>query len=216
MSAMSAGPRVEGAIARGGEPLTIVAEITHRVLNEYTHAIAGLNRAAAHASDPGSRTSLSDAADRLRAYAEAHRTLQAPLARGPMDLGGYLESICRALSAASLADRQVRLSLSMEPVALEAERGWRVGLIVAELINNAVRHAFGGRGGAVRVEVCARGDLVLCRVSDDGGSDVPARPGRGSAVIEGLAAELGGQVEWRFGRGGATALLSFPLTSPHR
>jgi hypothetical protein len=78
---MSADPRVEGAIARGGEPLAIVAEITHRVFNEYTHAIAGLNHAAAHASDPGSRTSLSDAAERLRAYAEAHRTLQAPLVR---------------------------------------------------------------------------------------------------------------------------------------
>jgi two-component sensor histidine kinase len=214
MSAMSASPRAEGAIARDGEPLVLVAEITHRVVNEYTHAIAVLNRAAAHASDPGSRTSLSDAADRLRAYAEAHRTLRAPLARGPMDLGDYLESICRALSAASLADHHVRLSLSREPVVLETERGWRVGLIVAELINSAVRHAFGVRGGLVRVEVCARRSVVLCRVSDDGGSDVPARPGRGSAVIEGLAAELGGQVEWRFGRSGATALLTFPLASP--
>ena len=81
MSAMSAGPRVEGAIARGGEPLALVAEITHRVVNEHTHAIAVLNRAAAHASDPGSRTGVSDAADRLRAYAEAHCTLPAPLAR---------------------------------------------------------------------------------------------------------------------------------------
>ncbi len=81
MSAMSADPRVEGAIARGCEPLAIVAEITHRVLNEYTHAIAVVNRAAAHASDPGSRTSLRDAADRLRSYAEAHRTLPALLAR---------------------------------------------------------------------------------------------------------------------------------------
>jgi hypothetical protein len=53
MSAMSAGPRVEGAIARGGEPLALVAEISHRGVNEYAHAVAILNRTAAHASDPG-------------------------------------------------------------------------------------------------------------------------------------------------------------------
>ena len=57
-------------------PLFLVEEITHRVLNEYTEAIASLTLAAAAAPDIRSQGALTSAAPRLRTQAEAHRAFR--------------------------------------------------------------------------------------------------------------------------------------------
>jgi two-component sensor histidine kinase len=208
---MSADPLFRTIPPIGGEPLILVAEITHRVANEYAYAISSLHRAAADAPDDCSRASLRGAAARLWAYAEAHRALRAPVSPGPVDLGDYLASLCEALSAASLADRGVHLTLAPEDLVLvDSERCWHVGLLVAELVNNAARHAFGPEGGSIRIELSGGCGLVTCRVTDNG----RARPDTlcSSGVIAGLALALGGDVERWLGPNGTTAILTFPAS----
>jgi two-component sensor histidine kinase len=195
------------------EPLILVEEITHRVLNEYTEAIASIALASAGIADAEARAVLTSAARRLHEHAQAHRALQAPATSDFADLGDYLGGVCAALTCAQLRERGVRLTLILSEVRLAAGRCWRVGLIVAELINNAVRHGLRGGGGDIVVEVRIRDDEVHCRVSDDGGPTQDIAAGRGRRVAQGLAAELGGQVTWAFADSGATALLSFPVQS---
>src|SRR4051812_41442913 len=77
---------------------------------------------------------------------------------------------CSALWGGSLRHCGVRLTLIPGDVALSADRGWRVALIVAELVNNAIRHAFCDGGGEVLVEVESDGPTIACRVCDDGQS----------------------------------------------
>lgn len=210
---MSADPLSRTIPPTDGEPLILVAEITHRVANEYAYAISSLHRAAADAPDARSRASLKGAAARLWAYADAHRALRAPVAPGPLDLGEYLGSLCAALAAASLTDSGVRLTFAPEgTVLLDAERCWRVGLVVAELVTNAVRHAFGPEGGLLRVELSGGCGLVTCRVTDNGRARPDAAPGCGSAVIAGLALALGGDIRREFGPNGTTAILTFPAS----
>jgi two-component sensor histidine kinase len=210
---MSADPLFRTIPPAGGEPLILVAEITHRVANEYAYAISSLHRAAAEAPDDCSRASLRGAAARLWAYAEAHRALRAPASPGLVDLGDYLTSLCEALSAASLADRGVHLTLAPEDMVLvDSERCWHVGLLVAELVNNAARHAFGPEGGFIRIELSGGCGLVTCRVADNG----RARPDTtlcSSGVIAGLALALGGDVERWLGPNGTTAILTFPASN---
>jgi two-component sensor histidine kinase len=210
---MSADPLSRAIPSPGGEPLILVAEITHRVANEYAYAISSLHRAAVHAPDDRSRASLRGAAARLCAYAEAHRALRAPASTGLVDLGEYLTSLCAALSAASLADRGVRLTLAPEDMVLvDSERCWHVGLLVAELVNNAARHAFGPEGGFIRIELSGGCGLVTCRVADNGRARPYATLGCSSEVIAGLALTLGGDVERSVGPGGTTAILTFPAS----
>ena len=57
------------------EPLILVQEISHRVVNEYTQAIAGIRLAAAGVASPEGRLALVAAATQLHVYAEAHRAL---------------------------------------------------------------------------------------------------------------------------------------------
>jgi two-component sensor histidine kinase len=194
----------------GGAPLMLVGEISHRVLNEYTQAIATLAIARAETTDLTARRALAAAERRLRAHAAVHRALRPPPAAQPYDLGTYLAEVCSALSCASLRDRGVHLTLIPGEVSLAADRCWRVALIVAELVNNAVRHAFRS-GGSVLVEVDANGPMICCRVSDDGRpAFADPSPGLGRNIVESLAQALGGAIQWRFAPTGTSAILRIP------
>ena len=191
------------------QPLFLVEEITHRVLNEYAEAISALAVAARAAPDARTEVTLRAAATRLRAQAEAHRALQSPAAAGLMDLGDYLVELCASLSKAQLSQNGVRLMVSADEVWLDADRCWRVGLIVAELIRNAARHGFAGGPGSIRVETTEAAGKISCRVRDDGRGGALGEGGRGSRLVQALANELRGAVDWDFTPAGCCARLDF-------
>jgi hypothetical protein len=127
-------------ISGRADPLILVEEISHRVVNEYSQAIAGIRLAARDVASSEAQAVLATAATRLLSFAEAHRALQAPRSGETINLADYLHRLCGAMTASFLQERGVRLSLSTDAVALPGERCWRVGLIVSELITNCVRH----------------------------------------------------------------------------
>jgi two-component sensor histidine kinase len=191
-------------------PMILVEEISHRVVNEYTQAIAGIRLAAAGIASQEAREALTEAATKLRCFAEAHRALQLPRTSDDVDLGGYLSRLCAASMAAGLQERGVRLRLSCDAIHLSSERCWRVALIISELVTNSARHGLRGGPGHVVIQITEDADGIECRVSDNGCAEADAQPARGLTVVKGLAAELGGEVCWFFGLAGATALLTFP------
>ncbi len=198
------------AQAYSPHPWLMVAEIEHRVANEYALAIGLLSLAAARASNAEAKTALAGTAARLRDYASVHRALQAPVAGGAVDLSEYLRGLCGALARASLSERGTSLTLIEHSVDIEAGRCWRVGLIVSELITNSIRHGIKGAGGAITVEITRSSDLIQCRVSDNGQAGARWSPGRGARVVDALAQDLGGMVERRADAHGTAVLLSFP------
>ncbi len=188
----------------------LVEEISHRVLNQYTRAISSMSLAAARATDPIARRILIETAQELRAHAEAHRALQAPRSGEMLDLGEYLGRICVAISASTLADAGIHLTLIQNRIGLSSDRCWRVGLMVSELITNARRHGLHGTGGEIVVELASSGDKIFCRVTDDGCSSTAPSMGRGRTLIETLADDLGGSVNWTFAPAGVSVLLTIP------
>lgn len=200
-------------IPGSGLPLHLVEEISHRVANEYAEAIAGLSLAAAGCADSQVRQALRAAADRLHVHAESHRALLPPIP-AHANLADYVGRVCNTYARATLAPRRVRLEMQTDDVWLTSDRAWRIGLAVAELVRNAARHGLRGRAGVILVRIAQDGDEVVCSVGDDGVAAATAAPGRGVALVRALAAELGGSVDWRFGRGGSIARLRAPLMVP--
>ena len=196
------------------DPLLFLAELSDRVANEYSHAIASISFASIMTQDDDARAVLDAAAGRLRRYAVAHRAHSAPPAEGAVDLSAYLKTLCRALARSRLEELGVNITLVEAPVWLEAKRCWRVGLIVSELISNAVRRAYPGVGGHIRVEVALLAETVKCRVSDDGQGPSGSAPGAGTAFVEALAADLGGFIERRPCDLGSSVVLFFPAHVP--
>ncbi len=197
-------------LGRGFGAWLAVAEMTHRVANEYAAAVSSLSLAAARSGHPAVTAAISMASRRLQAYAEANRSLQTPLAPGPIDLSEHLRRICEAVIQARLSEKGIALRLIEREIDLEADQCWRVGLIVSELITNAARHAFGDEGGAIVVELAERNGMILCAVTDNGRPPANPQPGQGALIVDALAAELEGTIERRFTPRGTLALLSFP------
>ena len=197
-------------------PLHLLEEFSHRVASEYAEAIATLRLAAAEAANPQVCATLGVVAKRLRAHADAHRALLAPAAEGPIDLADYIGQVCAAMTEASLASFGVRLLVDADEIWLESGRSWRVGLIVAELVRNAARQGLRCGPGAIRVSLGLSGGWVSCRVSDNGGGGDDTSQGPGRQLIETLAAELGGSVDWWFTPAGCLARLEIPATVGHR
>jgi two-component sensor histidine kinase len=197
-------------------PWLFVAEMGHRIANEYAFMIASISLAASKSPNLETKAALADVSEHLLDYAEVHRALQPPLGAAPVELSSYLQRLCSALVRATLNRRGIKLTLLEDEVELDPARCWRVGLIVAELINNALKHGFDVGGGVIVVEVKTQGGAVCCRVTDDGRASLTAIPGRGSQIVDALAAELGGRIQRTFTELGSTILLSFPADADDR
>jgi two-component sensor histidine kinase len=203
---------VSEACARFSQPLALhlVEEINHRVINEYAEAVAMLSMATSRQQTEAVPV-LAAAADRLRAHAESHRALLAPASKAQMDLGEYVARYCACLSRASLQGRGIRLKLSADEILIEGERGWRVGLIVSELIRNAVRHGLHGRQGEIEVDLRRLHTWVQCVVSDNGCAINASPEGRGRRLVNALATELEGSAHWRLTNTGSVVSVAFPI-----
>ena len=130
-----------------------------------------------------------------------------------IDVGAYLRRLCQAISRSKLDARGIELLLMECSFQMESERCWRLGLIVSELITNAVRHAFHSGGGAIRVELLPSASFVECRVTDNGSGAANVNHGHGLKIIGALAESLGGRIDQQFGPRGATSVLIFPLNT---
>lgn len=191
--------------------LYLLEEIAHRVLDDYTEAVAELRLAAASECGP-SRLALNSAAARLLVRAQAHRALQPPSAGGKMELGGYLEQVCAAVTKARLAERGTWLALSADEVWLDADRCWLVGLIIAELISTFVCPGLSDGNEAIPVRIVDGGWRMVGAVAIPDHAGAGER--RGRRLVEALSAELGGAVE--FARSGRYARFEFPIERPAR
>jgi two-component sensor histidine kinase len=199
---------------RSGEAWLYVDEISHRALNDYTAMLAAVSRAARSVTEREGRNALSEVASLLRAGAAAHAALRPPTVNSKQRLDTELERVCHALSQSYLVPRAIEHTLCSEPVTMSARKCWRVCLVVAELVRNAARHAFVDTGGGrIKVDVRVAGGALQCMVSDDGRASETVVPGRGSAILDGLAGDLGGAIIRRYGPHGSTIALVFPIAS---
>jgi len=129
------------------------------------------------------------------------------------DAARYLQQLCFSITKYRLDRLAIRVLFSADDLRLEGERCWKLGLIVSELLTNVARHAqFDARDPELRVELMLVGNIVKCRVSDNGSAPEPVRRGRGLSIIGELASSLGGRVHTSCAAEGSTFLLTFPLT----
>jgi two-component sensor histidine kinase len=120
-----------------------VAELLHRIGNDYTRVIAFASLRAANAPSNEARSALNEVVNHLQAAAQMYRVLRPPTVTGSADLTDTIARLCRGQSDVSeFRRRRIDFLLAYDdPIELDAWRCWHASLIVAELINNACRHA---------------------------------------------------------------------------
>jgi two-component sensor histidine kinase len=188
----------------------LVREITHRVNNEFASVIQVVSLIAGRSSSQDVKAALAGVMDKLHNYAGVHHALQVPAKNDLIDASVYLRQLCSSISRSKLETRGIELILIEQPFRMPAERCWVMGMIVVELITNAVRHAFDGQDGTIRVECLKCGGYVECRVSDNGSAMTDLTPGNGLRIVDALAEMHGATFDLHPCDAGTEAILLLP------
>ena len=189
----------------------LLRELSHRVKNEFASAIGHVSLIASRSTNEDVKLALAGVADLLHRYAGVHRALQMPTYSTMIDASGYIRALCQSIQSARLDHKNIDLVLVEIPLRLRSEQCWKLGMVIAELIMNSMRHAFDDGGGTIQIQMSASGPFAHCCVMDNGVSRGPLQLGQGLAIVDALARDLNGRIDHQFEVGGAKSILSFPI-----
>jgi PAS domain S-box-containing protein len=198
----------------------LLKEVHHRVKNNLQLISSLLALQAGTLTDPAA-AALVESQNRVRAMALVHEHLYRSGDLASVRLAGHVEALCAELYRSHGVDPgRVTLDLRVADLTLDLDRSIRCGLVVNELVSNALKHAFpGSRPGRVGVQLDARPEGCYTLTVADNGVGLPPAfdPGRcdslGLQLVCDLAAQLGGSLTWS--RNGGTAVtVRFPRDRP--
>jgi two-component sensor histidine kinase len=191
--ALAAGAAREGSILgeleeRVREKDTQLLELQHRVKNNLQMITALIRMEARGISDRSTGEGFDRLAGRIEALGLLYRALADSVGEGVLDLGIYLSEIASAVMRAH-ATEGIHLDLQVDTWLVSLNVAMPAGLVVNELLTNALKHAFQGReNGRISLH-CTTNAAGGCRVvvADDGvglpdGYSWP-KPGKLSALI---------------------------------
>src|SRR5215831_19327415 len=199
----------------------LLRELAHGVANNFASIAALISVRSTTISDAQARSALDEAAEQIRIMGQVHsrlRTSDRDVSLGSRD---FLENLCDELKASLARGRQISLECEVHDLLLTTHQAVSVGLIVNELVTNAVKHAFpDGRKGCIRVgfEALENNQLQLS-VEDDGIGFVNRQQrgsGLGQELVKGLAHELGARLEVKSSERGSAFVLRMPYVNPVR
>lgn len=194
------------------------AELSHRIGNDLSLQVSMLQMQAA--TEPDAADALHAAAGRMHVLGHVHGRLSRNVdAEAVVDSRIFLEELLADLRAGLDGVRPVALTVTAESHPLPLAVAGDVGLVVNELITNALKHAFpAGRKGVVRLTFRREDDAYELVVTDNGVGTTPGHAARkeggglGGQLLQALATQLGGRLEVVGGEvGGTSCLLRFPM-----
>ena len=181
------------------EKAILLQEVQHRVANSLQIIASVLMQSARRVQSEEARGHLRDAHNRVMSIAALQRQLSASQS-GDVELYTYLTQLCQSLGASMISDpSRLSIEVSADKSAVRADVSVSLGLIVTELVINALKHAFPEeRPGKIVIGYRSSGKNWFLSVSDDGigmatGRDAP-KAGLGTGIIEALARNLEGEI----------------------
>jgi two-component sensor histidine kinase len=181
------------------EKAVLLSEVQHRIANSLQIIASVLLQSARRVQSEETRGHLRDAHSRVMSIASVQQQL-AQSAEGDVALRPYLTQLCASLGASMIEDpARLSIQLVVDDSVVSSEISISLGLIVTELVINALKHAFpAGRHGEITVRYQAHGPNWSLSVGDDGVgmSEHPetAKPGLGTSIVEALASQLEAEV----------------------
>ena len=178
-------------------------EADHRIANSLS-AISGLVRMkASYADGDDVRQILFDVAGRIEAVARLHRML-AQANRTAVPLGQFLRNVCTAMKT-TVADGQVKVTVACsDGLTLPPQQALWLGLLIAELLSNSIKHAHPtGLPTTITLECEREHDGTFAFSFEDDGIGLPENfdPASGNSlgmkIVQSLSEQLRGRFEWQ-------------------
>jgi len=189
----------------------LLEEMRHRIANSLQIIASILLLKARTVQSEETRRHLQDAHQRVMSVATVQEQLRGAAHGDRIVIGPYLAKRCDSLAKSMIGpDRSIAVVVDAETGSALSSQAVSIGLIVTELLLNAVKHAFpGDRSGTIRVSYHAHDPEWRLSVSDDGvgtGSETARPPptGLGTSIVDALAHQLESRVETSSGPQGMT------------
>ncbi len=200
------------------EKSVLLRELHHRVKNNMQIIMSLLNLQRPSYRDEVDGRLMEKSISRVHSMSMVHDHLYRAENLTQVDLQSYFEGMVgEILKTSSKWHSGIKITIEVDEIALDLERAVPVGLIVHELIDNALDHAFEGKGeGTIEIEgVFADMEGCELRIRDNGiGMDESIDPSTaeslGFLLVQTLVTQLRGTIEFRC-EGGVEAVLSFPV-----
>jgi two-component sensor histidine kinase len=196
----------------------MLREVNHRVGNSLQLVSSFMSLQQRHLSDEGARAALREAQARIEAVAHVHRRLYTSGDMERVELDAYLEGLCDELGKSVGPDgTSPTITLKAQPIWVSTDQAVSLGVVVTELITNAVKYAYApGQGGEIRVilEPDAESRRAILTVEDDGpglGEGTPKGTGLGGKIITAMASGLRSAIEFDPAHKGVRARMAFDL-----
>src|SRR6202142_400550 len=185
--------------ALAAEREVLLREVNHRVGNSLQIIASLLHLQASSAAEDDVKAALTNAMGRVAAVAQVHRRLYTSHDLKSVLLNQYLDALLEDLRRSAEGNRMSRLTLKAEPVEIDPARAVAIGIIVNELVMNAVKYAYPDGAGPIHVDLHAQGDNIELSIADAGhGLNVKTDPrstGMGQHIVGAMAAKLDATVE---------------------
>jgi two-component sensor histidine kinase len=207
--------------ALASERAMLLREVNHRVGNSL-QLIASLLHMQGNA-DPSQavKDALNNAMSRVMAVAQVHRRLYTSDNVKTVAVDQYLAALVEDLRVSADSNALAQLTIAADPIQTDPDRAVALGVIVNELIMNALKYAYPTSAGPIRVGLKARGDNdAVVSVEDDGvgmaaqADGMPARhsTGLGQRIVRAMADKLGAQIEHDRTHRGTRIEIAFALS----
>ena len=196
----------------------LLGEIHHRVKNNLQIVYSLLDLQSTHINDEKVLGMMRESQNRIRSMALIHQTLYKSKDFARVDFRSFLDALVPNLISSYLAcPERIDLSINSNNVLLPIDAAIPCGLVVSELISNALKHAFpNNTQGRITIDLAYRtAATVVLSVADNGigisgDFDINQTPTLGLQLVSMLADQLGGELTIR--RSAPTCFaIHFPL-----
>ena len=191
---------------------TLLDEMQHRVANSLQIIASILMLKARAVTSEEARSHLADAHQRVMSVASVQQHLHTVDGIDQIDVKTYLGKLCGSLATSMVGEGQpIAVVVSADTGMIASRDAVSIGLIVTELVINAIKYAFPTARSDARIDISyeIQGDDWKLVVADNGMGKLAdltttKRNGLGTAIVQALVKQLGAQTETKSGSGGVS------------
>lgn len=199
------------------EKEVLLKEIHHRVKNNLQVISSLLNLQFSKIPDTETRQALIESQNRVRSMALIHEKIYQSKNLAEVDFREYIQGLAAYLFRSYRATNgNIHLDLKIDQVSLGIDNAVPCGLILNELISNALKYAFpSGSNGEITIRLCQENETQISLVVMDNGVglpptfDIDSTQSLGMQLVKMLVMQLGGEMQVA-SDGGARFLIQFP------
>ncbi|MDP1803406.1 MAG: PAS domain S-box protein [Bacteroidota bacterium] len=192
----------------------LLKEVHHRVKNNMQIISSILNLQSSYVTDNYTLALLKESQNRIKTMAYIHESLYQNKSFTSVNFSEYIQTLSKnIIQSYVLSSEKVELILNLEKINLNLDVSIPAGLIVNELITNAIKHAFpGAKKGSIYLNLKSENNYIQLEVKDNGvgippGIDHNNTNTLGLQLVNTLMDQLDGEIKFKSEKDEGTEVL---------